>query len=109
MTNRVSNELPSVESLAEAIDVDALESSSALMGSKYWAKKEERANNQSDAAYVVYQIISHCTPPVLEYFNGCIIIFTETWYLFLGGHMVINTKIRIDYGLLSLNSICHHL
>lgn len=43
VVTRVSNQLPSVEALAESIDVDALEESSSLMGSKYKGKKDDKA------------------------------------------------------------------
>ena len=39
----MSSELPSVESLAESIDVDALEASSGFLSNKYKSKKDEKA------------------------------------------------------------------
>lgn len=52
---RVSNELPSVESLAEAIDVDALEQSSTFMANKYKAKKEEKVGTVAEGYVGVKQ------------------------------------------------------
>jgi len=42
---QVSNELPSVESLAESIDVDTLEASSGFLSNKYKSKKDDKAAN----------------------------------------------------------------
>lgn len=41
----MSSELPSVESLAESIDVDALEASSGFLSNKYKSKKDDKAAN----------------------------------------------------------------